>query len=85
MVTTHDTSYTKTRNASVFPGLLKVEFTLIIHFKAAGKRKLIHSRYLEKSENLNMNHSIKISWSLSAVVSETKMPCLYVTNSLFCL
>lgn len=85
MVSTHDTSYTKPRNASVFPGLLEVEFTLIIHFKAAGKRKLIHSRYLEKSEGLNVNHFIKISWSLSAVASEKKMPCLYVTNSLFCL
>lgn len=85
MVTTHDTSSTKPRNANVFPGSLKVELSLIDHFKAAGKRKLIHSRYLEKSENLNVNYSIKISWSLNAIVSETKMPCLYVGNSIFCL
>lgn len=85
MVTTHDTSSTKPRNANVLPDLLKVELALIVHFKAAGKRKLIHRRYLEKSESLNVNHSIKISWSLSAIASERKMSCLYVGNSIFCL
>lgn len=72
MVTTCDTSSLKPRNANVLPGLLKVELALIVHFKAAGKRKLIHSRYLEKSESLNVNHSIKISWSLSAIASWDK-------------
>lgn len=85
MVTTHDTSSTKSRNANVFSGLLKVEFTLIVHFQAAEEQQLIYSRNLEKSESLNVNHSIKISWSLSAISSETNMPCLYVGNTLLCL
>lgn len=83
--TDDDTSSIKPRNAHVFPGLLKVELPLIVHFKAAGKIKFVHSRYLEKSERLNVDYSIKISWSLTAISSETKIPYLCVGNSIFCL
>lgn len=67
----------------MFPGLLKGELPLFVHFKAA--EKLIHSMYLEKNELINADYSITIFWTLSAIASETKMPYFHVGNSIFCL
>lgn len=63
VVTQDETSSIDHRNAHMFPDLLKVEIHLIVHFKATGKRKLIHSRYIGKSKMLNVDYFTENSWN----------------------